>query len=48
MDNELSEIYAFVGSIAPFEQLPEETIVNIVSHISICYITAGQELPPAY
>ena len=48
MDNELSEIYAFVGSIAPFEQLPEETIVNIVSHISICYITAGQALPPQH
>lgn len=48
MDNELSEIYAFVGSIAPFEQLPEETIVKLVSKIAICYVTKGQPLPPEH
>ncbi|NMP33108.1 cyclic nucleotide-binding/CBS domain-containing protein [Thalassotalea sp. M1531] len=47
MDNELSEIYAFIGSIAPFEELPEQTIVKLVSKIDICYLKQGQQLPPA-
>ncbi|WP_448556393.1 putative nucleotidyltransferase substrate binding domain-containing protein [Thalassotalea montiporae] len=45
MDNELSEIYAFIGSIAPFEQVPLERIVKLVSYINICYITQHQQLP---
>ncbi len=46
MDNELSEIYAFIGSTAPFEHLTEETIVKLVSHIDICYVVKGDFLPP--
>ncbi|WP_448212491.1 putative nucleotidyltransferase substrate binding domain-containing protein [Colwellia sp. MEBiC06753] len=46
MDNELSEIYAFIGSIAPFEHLPNTAIAELVSHINICYLAHDQELPP--
>ncbi|MFD2167380.1 putative nucleotidyltransferase substrate binding domain-containing protein [Thalassotalea euphylliae] len=46
MDNELSELYAFIGSIAPFEQLPESVIIQIVKQITICYVPQNQPLPP--
>ncbi|REL25158.1 cyclic nucleotide-binding/CBS domain-containing protein [Thalassotalea euphylliae] len=45
MDNELSEIYAFMSGIAPFEQAPIELVAKLVSHFSIKYITQGQSLP---
>lgn len=48
MDNELSEIYAFIGATAPFEQLSQETIINLVSHIEICYLTKGEFMPPKH
>jgi len=47
MDNELSEIYAFIGNIAPFEDLPQQTITRLVSKIDIHYIIKNQLLPPA-
>ncbi len=46
MDNELSEIYAFIGATAPFEQLSESAIINLVSHLDICYLVKGDFLPP--
>lgn len=46
MDNELSEIYAFISATAPFEQLSEASIVNLVGHIDICYVVKGEFLPP--
>ena len=46
MNNELSEIYAFVGGIAPFEQLPQPAIEKLVATINICYLVKGEFLPP--
>ena len=46
MDNELSEIYAFIGSIAPFEHIDEPTIIQLVKCIDICYLVQGNQLPP--
>lgn len=47
MDNELSEIYAFIGATAPFEQLSETDIAQFVRHIDICYLVKGDFLPPS-
>ncbi|WP_286264115.1 putative nucleotidyltransferase substrate binding domain-containing protein [Thalassotalea atypica] len=46
MDNELSEIYAFIKATTPFEPLSEMAIFHLVRQINICYVVKEQFLPP--
>lgn len=46
MDNELSEIYAFMQGIAPFEHADTSLVHRIVNQIAICYLPQGKQLPP--
>ena len=46
MDTELSEITAFIKEIPPFDLLPSAMIDKLVREMSICYVTAGEQLPP--
>lgn len=44
MDNELAEITAFVGSIPPFDLLPDRLLDKLVREIGIGYLRAGEHL----
>lgn len=47
MSTELADIHDFIKAIEPFDQLPDASIASIVRNISICYVRAGEQLPPA-
>ncbi len=46
MSTEMADIHDFVKAIEPFNQLADEVIGQVISHISICYVRAGEALPP--
>ncbi|MCJ8318889.1 MAG: hypothetical protein MJK12_04600 [Colwellia sp.] len=46
MDADLSEITAFIQKIPPFDLLSQQVIDKLVRGISICYLRAGEKLPP--
>ncbi|WP_339722636.1 putative nucleotidyltransferase substrate binding domain-containing protein [uncultured Paraglaciecola sp.] len=46
MDNELAEIIAFVGSIPPFDLLPDPLLDKVVREIGIRYLRVGEHLSP--
>jgi len=46
MSNELGEITGFVGTIPPFDSLPDGILERIVKEITICYVRNKEELPP--
>ena len=46
MDNELAEVTAFVGTIPPFDLLPETLLDKLVREISISYLRAEEHLSP--
>ncbi|MEW6997358.1 putative nucleotidyltransferase substrate binding domain-containing protein [Colwelliaceae bacterium BS250] len=46
MSKELADIHDFIKVIEPFNQLSQECIEQIINQISICYVRAGEELPP--
>ena len=46
MDADLSEVTAFVQNIPPFDLLSQQVIDKLVREISICYLRAGEKLPP--
>ena len=46
MDADLSEVTTFVQKIPPFDLLSQVVIDKLVREISICYLRAGEKLPP--
>jgi CBS domain-containing protein len=46
MDNELAEVCAFVGSIPPFNLLPDTLLDKLVREISISYFRVHKHLLP--
>jgi len=42
----LSEIRSFVATIPPFDKLPNDVLEEIIKKINICYLRAGESLPP--
>jgi len=46
MDADLSEVTAFVQNIPPFDLLSQGVIDKLVREINICYLRAGEKLPP--
>lgn len=46
MDNELADIISFIGSIPPFDHLPQERVIQLTRAIEICYLNVGTKLPP--
>lgn len=46
MDNELAEVTAFVGTIPPFDLLPDSLLDKLVREISISYLRADEHLSP--
>ncbi|GAA5135051.1 putative nucleotidyltransferase substrate binding domain-containing protein [Thalassotalea piscium] len=46
MENELTEISAFIRDIPPFEQLSMSVISQLTKEIHICYVRKNQPLPP--
>ena len=46
MDNELAEVTAFVGTIPPFDLLPDTLLDKLVREISISYLRGDEHLSP--
>ena len=46
MSNELTDIKDFIKAIAPFDELSDDNISNVVKRISICYVRKKETLPP--
>lgn len=46
MSKELADIHDFIKAIEPFNQLSQDCIEQITNQISICYVRAGEALPP--
>jgi len=46
MDNELAVVTAFVGSIPPFDLLPDSLLDKLVREISISYLRVDEHLAP--
>lgn len=46
MDIALSEISTFISIIPPFDKLPDNVLEAVIKDINICYMRAGETLPP--
>ncbi|WP_158970119.1 putative nucleotidyltransferase substrate binding domain-containing protein [Paraglaciecola sp. L3A3] len=46
MDNELAEVTTFVGTIPPFDLLPDTLLDKVIREISISYLRVGEHLSP--
>lgn len=46
MDIALSEISTFISVIPPFDKLPDNVLEAVIKDINICYMRAGETLPP--
>ncbi|QOL25107.1 cyclic nucleotide-binding/CBS domain-containing protein [Thalassotalea sp. LPB0316] len=46
MSSELAEIETFIGQVPPFDLLDQYSVEQLVKHLEILYVRAGEPLPP--